>query len=65
MTVLTLDQAKRIAPDAFGLGEPPGRCDLCQRSTYLQHWPHGPFTVWVCGVCAERLAPLAKPERGA
>jgi hypothetical protein len=56
MTVLTFDQAKRLAPRAFGQGAPSPRCDLCgadwtdQRQP--QAVPHGPFFVWCCPRCA-------------
>ena len=30
MTVLTLSQAKVLAPRAFGSGKPSPRCDLCE-----------------------------------
>lgn len=60
MTVVTLEQAKTLAPGAFGLGAKPPSCDLCKRpwvgdATPIST-PYGPFVVWCCLRCSNHIA---------
>lgn len=68
MTVLTVEQARRMAPEAFGIGAPPSRCELC-----LEPWrseqaatrtPYGPFVLWCCWPCSVKVAKGTKKRAG-
>lgn len=59
MTVLTAERAKQIAPEMFGEGEPPMRCELCLEPWKAQpptRTPYGPFIIWCCWPCSVKMA---------
>jgi hypothetical protein len=65
MTVLTPEQAAKVAPEAFGLGPPPDLCELCQLPWTDQgdptKTPYGPFIIWCHPECSQKMLNRRNP----
>lgn len=67
MTVVTLAQARLLAPVAFGLTAPPMQCDGCGvdwNGTAPIKTPYGAFRLWCCFPCNQALARQWPPQAG-